>query len=93
MMVPTASGWGIQKIIQCGEPAGSDPRVLELYERFESATGLRAVTHYRNKGRTRMKEERISTDILCADGGIAGLMAAIRTAELGAQVVVAEKVK
>ena len=38
-----------------------------------------------------MQEERISTDILCVGGGIAGLMAAIRAAELGAQVVVAEK--
>ncbi len=38
-----------------------------------------------------MKEERISTDILCVGGGIAGLMAAIRAAELGARVVVAEK--
>ena len=38
-----------------------------------------------------MKEEWISTDILCVGGGIAGLMAAIRAAELGARVVVAEK--
>ncbi len=38
-----------------------------------------------------MQEERISTDILCVGGGIAGLMAAIRAAELGARVVVAEK--
>ena len=38
-----------------------------------------------------MEEEWISTDILCAGGGIAGLMAAIRAAELGARVVVAEK--
>ena len=38
-----------------------------------------------------MKEERITTDILCIGGGIAGLMAAIRAAELGAKVVVVEK--
>ena len=35
--------------------------------------------------------ERIETDVLCIGGGIAGLMAAIRAAELGASVVVAEK--
>lgn len=33
----------------------------------------------------------IQTDILCIGGGIAGLMAAIRAGELGADVVVAEK--
>ena len=33
----------------------------------------------------------IETDVLCVGGGIAGLMAAIRAAELGAKVVVAEK--
>jgi succinate dehydrogenase/fumarate reductase flavoprotein subunit len=38
-----------------------------------------------------MKEEKIETDVLCIGGGIAGLMAAIRAAELGARVVVAEK--
>lgn len=38
-----------------------------------------------------MQEERIKTDLLCIGGGIAGLMAAIRAAELGADVVVAEK--
>lgn len=38
-----------------------------------------------------MKEELITADILCIGGGIAGLMAAIRAAELGAKVVVAEK--
>lgn len=38
-----------------------------------------------------MKEERIQTDVLCIGGGIAGLMAAIRAAEMGANVVVAEK--
>ena len=35
--------------------------------------------------------ETIEADVLCAGGGIAGLMAAIRAAELGARVVVAEK--
>jgi len=38
-----------------------------------------------------MKEEIIKTDVLCIGGGIAGLMAAIRAAEDGAKVVVAEK--
>ncbi len=38
-----------------------------------------------------MIEERIETDVLCIGGGIAGLMAAIRAAEMGANVVVAEK--
>lgn len=38
-----------------------------------------------------MKEERVEADVLCIGGGIAGLMAAIRAAELGARVVVAEK--
>jgi succinate dehydrogenase/fumarate reductase flavoprotein subunit len=38
-----------------------------------------------------MQEEIIKTDVLCVGGGIAGLMAAIRAAELGARVVVAEK--
>jgi len=38
-----------------------------------------------------MQEERIVSDVLCVGGGIAGLMAAIRAAELGAKVVVAEK--
>ncbi len=38
-----------------------------------------------------MKEERIKTDVLCIGGGIAGLMAGIRAAEMGADVVVAEK--
>jgi len=36
-------------------------------------------------------EELIETDVLCVGGGIAGLMAAIRAADLGARVVVAEK--
>jgi len=35
--------------------------------------------------------ETIEEDVLCAGGGIAGLMAAIRAADLGARVVVAEK--
>ncbi len=38
-----------------------------------------------------MEEQRVETDVLCIGGGIAGLMAAIRAAELGAKVVVAEK--
>jgi len=38
-----------------------------------------------------MQVERIKTDVLCIGGGIAGIMAAIRAAELGASVVVAEK--
>lgn len=37
------------------------------------------------------KREILHTDVLCIGGGIAGLMAAIRAAECGAQVVVAEK--
>lgn len=36
-------------------------------------------------------EDVIETDVLCVGGGIAGLMAAIRASELGANVVVAEK--
>ena len=35
--------------------------------------------------------ERIEADVLCIGGGIAGLMAAIRAAELGVRVVVVEK--
>ncbi|MBW1915045.1 MAG: FAD-binding protein [Deltaproteobacteria bacterium] len=38
-----------------------------------------------------MNIETIEADVLCAGGGIAGLMAAIRAADLGAKVVVAEK--
>jgi succinate dehydrogenase/fumarate reductase flavoprotein subunit len=38
-----------------------------------------------------VKEEVIVADVLCVGGGIAGLMAAIRAAESGAKVVVAEK--
>lgn len=38
-----------------------------------------------------MKERLVETDVLCIGGGIAGLMAAIQAAELGAKVVVAEK--
>jgi succinate dehydrogenase/fumarate reductase flavoprotein subunit len=36
-------------------------------------------------------EDSIKADVLCIGGGIAGLMAAIRASELGADVVVAEK--
>jgi succinate dehydrogenase/fumarate reductase flavoprotein subunit len=35
--------------------------------------------------------ETIETDVLCIGGGVAGLMAAIRAAESGANVVVAER--
>ncbi len=38
-----------------------------------------------------MDEVIIKSDVLCVGGGIAGLMAAIRAAELGANVVIAEK--
>lgn len=38
-----------------------------------------------------MGEEVMECDVLCAGGGIAGLMAAIRARELGASVIVAEK--
>jgi succinate dehydrogenase/fumarate reductase flavoprotein subunit len=38
-----------------------------------------------------MQEHLIECDVLCVGGGIAGLMAAIRASELGANVVVAEK--
>ncbi len=38
-----------------------------------------------------MQTEIVKSDVLCAGGGIAGLMAAIRAAELGAKVVIAEK--
>lgn len=38
-----------------------------------------------------MKTEYIKTDVLCVGGGIGGTMAAIRAAELGADVLVAEK--
>lgn len=38
-----------------------------------------------------MKEKRIQTDVLCIGAGIAGLMAGIRAAEMGARVVLAEK--
>ncbi len=38
-----------------------------------------------------MEREIIETDVLCIGGGIAGLMAAIRAAEMGVKVVVAEK--
>jgi len=38
-----------------------------------------------------MREERIKCDVLVIGGGIAGLMAAIRASEMGADVVLAEK--
>lgn len=38
-----------------------------------------------------MKTEHYKCDVLCVGGGIGGLMAAIRAAELGAKVIVAEK--
>ncbi|MDP2917797.1 MAG: FAD-dependent oxidoreductase, partial [Dehalococcoidia bacterium] len=38
-----------------------------------------------------MEEKVIRADVLCAGGGIVGMMAAIRAAELGAKVVVVEK--
>ena len=38
-----------------------------------------------------LREEFVETDVLCIGGGIAGLMAAIRARELGADVVVVEK--
>jgi succinate dehydrogenase/fumarate reductase flavoprotein subunit len=38
-----------------------------------------------------MKIEKVTTDVLCIGGGIAGLMAAIRARELGAKVVIVEK--
>jgi len=38
-----------------------------------------------------MKERSVETDVLIIGGGIAGLMSAIRAAELGSRVVVAEK--
>ena len=38
-----------------------------------------------------MKTERVEADVLCIGGGIAGLMATIRAAELGAKVIVADK--
>jgi succinate dehydrogenase/fumarate reductase flavoprotein subunit len=42
-------------------------------------------------GNIAFKEELVKTDVLCIGGGIAGLMAAIRARELGADVVVADK--
>lgn len=38
-----------------------------------------------------LKERTLETDVLCIGGGIAGLMAAIRAAEKGARVIVADK--
>ncbi|MGD0234327.1 MAG: FAD-binding protein [Syntrophorhabdales bacterium] len=42
-------------------------------------------------GKVEFKERHIETDVLCIGGGIAGLMGAIRAAEGGARVIVAEK--
>ncbi len=42
-------------------------------------------------GKVELKERHIETDVLCIGGGIAGLMGAIRAAEGGARVLVAEK--
>jgi succinate dehydrogenase/fumarate reductase flavoprotein subunit len=42
-------------------------------------------------GKASLREKSVETDVLCIGGGIAGLMAAIRAAELGAKVAVAEK--
>ena len=42
-------------------------------------------------GKIEFKERHIETDVLCIGGGIAGLMGAIRAAEGGARVIVAEK--
>ena len=38
-----------------------------------------------------MQTDRLDTDVLIVGGGIAGLMAAIRACELGAEVLVVEK--
>ena len=38
-----------------------------------------------------MISERIETDVLCVGGGITGLMASIRAAEMGANVIIVEK--
>ena len=38
-----------------------------------------------------MEVRKLSCDVLCVGGGIAGLMAAIEAAEKGAKVIVAEK--
>src|SRR4030042_2285928 len=38
-----------------------------------------------------METEKVKADVLCVGGGIAGLMAAIRARDLGANVVIAEK--
>ena len=42
-------------------------------------------------GKIEFKERHIETDVLCIGGGIAGLMGAIRAADGGAEVIVAEK--
>ena len=38
-----------------------------------------------------VEEKRVKADVLCVGAGIAGLMAAIRAAEKGAKVILAEK--
>ena len=38
-----------------------------------------------------LKERSVEADVLCIGGGIAGMMAAIRAAELGAKTIIAEK--
>jgi succinate dehydrogenase/fumarate reductase flavoprotein subunit len=40
---------------------------------------------------TKMANKRVSTDVLCIGGGPSGLMAAIRAADMGVKVLVAEK--
>ena len=40
-----------------------------------------------------MKEEIIEADILCIGGGIVGFMDGIRAAELGAKVIMKERIK
>jgi succinate dehydrogenase/fumarate reductase flavoprotein subunit len=41
--------------------------------------------------KTALSRKLLSTDVLCVGGGIAGLMAAIRAAERGCRVIIAEK--
>ncbi|MBW1803721.1 MAG: FAD-binding protein [Deltaproteobacteria bacterium] len=38
-----------------------------------------------------MQTETVKTDVLCIGAGIAGLMASIRAAELGAKVILIDK--
>jgi succinate dehydrogenase/fumarate reductase flavoprotein subunit len=56
-------------------------------------TGVAGNQHKRTGRRVRSMTpiERVDADVLCIGGGIAGLMAAIRAADLGAKVVVVEK--